>query len=618
VSAELDAWLRAEMSRWESRGLRRDLDAQSQRRVEKNREFTSNDYLSFADHPKLAAAAHDAIERFGVGGRAARLLGGGCELDRRAELAVAEWLGAEAALLFPSGWQANAGLMCALAGLGDVIFSDERNHASIIDAARLSRARTFVYRHLDFELLEAQLVLARGASKRIIVTESVFSMDGDLAPLLELHDLCARHDAFLVIDEAHATGVIGPRATGGWGAADPDGAIARSKQSRLAALLVTGGKALGVSGAFVVGSRALREHLANRARPFVFTTAVSPAVSGALCAAIELAQGSHDAVKRAMAAAQRVARALALDEPAAAIVPFIVGESDAAVALSSDLLAQGLDVRAVRPPTVSEGSARLRIACHAHNDVHDVQALIDALSTTRRVKPERRSDPIVVSTHARVLCVVGTDTDVGKTVVSALLARAALRHGPATYWKPLQTGAASDTDEVARLAGPDLALVDPLYRFPLAASPHTAAAAAGARIDFAALRARCAMLRAEYRGTLILELAGGLLVPYDDEHTQADLIALERPEIVLVARSGLGTLNHTLLTLEGLAARSLVPAALFLVGPKHAENAATLRLRSGIKRVFEVPALEAVDMRGLDGWLDRHDLGEFMSRPNRP
>lgn len=609
MSAELDARLRAEMASWESRGLRRDLDAQSERRADSAREFTSNDYLSFANHPKLVAAARAAIERHGVGGRAARLLGGGCELDRRAESAAAEWLGAEDALLFPSGWQANVGLLGTLAGVGDAIFSDERNHASIIDAARLSRARLFVYRHLDLELLEAHLVLARGAANRIVVTESVFGMDGDGAPLHALHELCVRHDAFLVIDEAHATGLIGPRLAGGWDAIDTDGAIARSTKSRLAARLVTGGKALGVSGAFVVGSRALRDHVANRARSFVFTTAVSPAVSGALCAAIELAQASREAANRATQTARRVARALSLEEPAAAIVPFVVGESAAALALSRDLLARGLDVRAIRPPTVSEGSARLRIACHAHNDEVAVQALVDALSATRAAKHDR------IEVRARVMCVVGTDTDVGKTVVSALLARAALRHGPATYWKPVQTGAASDTDEVARLAGPDLELADPLHSFPLAASPHTAAAAAGSRIDFAALRARFALLRAECRGTLIVELAGGLLVPYDDERTQADLIALERPEIVLVARSALGTLNHTLLTLEALAARSLVPSALFLVGPKHAENAETLRARAGVGRVFEIPPLDIVDARGLDAWIDR--ASDLLVHPGR-
>jgi len=613
VSERLDAILRDEMSRWESRGLRRDLDLQAERVVERSREFTSNDYLSLSTNADVVEAARDALERFGAGGRAARLLGGGCELDRRAEDACAEWLGAEAALLFPSGYQANAGLIGALAGRGDVVFSDELNHASIIDAARLSRAQTRVYRHLDLDHLAAQLVLARGARLRLVVTESVFSMDGDLAPLAELHELCLRHDAHLIVDEAHAVGLIGAQGAGGWNAIDEDGSIAQSRDSRLAARLVTGGKTLGVSGAFVVGSRALREHLANRARSFVFTTAVSPAISGALCASIDAARASERAAERVMGSAKRFARALGLPEPAAAIVPFVVGASDVALALSNALFESNLDVRAVRPPTVPEGTARLRIAFHAHNTVDAIDTLIARLRSEPMAAPKR----IEVRERARTVCVVGTDTDIGKTVVSALLARAALKFGPATYWKPVQTGGASDTSEVSRLAGKHLAVAEPLHEFPLAASPHTAAKASGSRIDFDHVRWGFETLRRECSGTLIIEFAGGLLVPYDNEHTQADLIALERPEIVLVARSGLGTLNHTLLTLEALAQRGLAPTALFLVGEKHAENAATLRQRTGVARIIALEPFATLDDRALDAWLQHDDLGDLIDASRR-
>jgi 8-amino-7-oxononanoate synthase len=605
VDARLDAALRAEMARWESRGLRRDLDAQSVQRVALENEFSSNDYLSLCTDERVEAAARDAIERFGAGGRAARLLGGGCMLDAQAERAAAEWLGSESALLFPSGYQANVGLIAALAGPGAAIFSDELNHASIVDGARLSRAAVHVHRHLDLEHLDELLSTQRGATQRFVVTETVFSMDGEQASLLELHELCARHDAFLLLDEAHAVGLVGDQGAGGWMAVDSRNEIGSSPASRLAARIVTGGKALGVSGAFVVGSRALRDHVSNHARSFVFSTAVPPAVSGALCASIGLARSATASRERACALAARVARELALPAPAAAIVPFVVGTGEAAIALSRALLEDGLDVRAVRPPTVPDGSARLRIVCHAHNS----DAAIDTLVRRLRGTPSRKMPR--ADARARPLCVVGTDTGVGKTVVSALLARAALRRGPAAYWKPVQTGSEDDTRTVTSLAGPRLVACGPVHRFELPASPHTAAAATGSRIDFEELVRSWRRMRVECEGTLVIELAGGLLVPYDDTRTQADLIARERPDVVLVARSGLGTLNHTLLTLEALAVRALAVRALFLVGERHAANAQTLRARSRVP-VMELEPMDPLDPTALDAWLDRNDLAELL------
>ncbi len=606
MSARLDAALRAEMARWESRGLRRDVDAQAALHVARENELSSNDYLSLAQDPRIAEAARAAIDEHGTGGRAARLLGGGCALDAQAEHAVAEWLHAESALLFPTGYQANVGLIATLAGPGAAILSDELNHASIVDGARMSRARVRVYRHLDLDHLHDLLAAERGATQRFVVTETVFSMDGDLAPLLALHELCARHDALLVLDEAHAVGLIGPDGAGGWMAADPHNEIGSSPASRLAARLVTGGKALGVSGAFVVGSRVLRDHLSNRARAFVFTTAVPPPVSGALCAAIGLARNASAARSKARSLAGRIAGELSLSEPAAAVVPFLCGASADAVDLSRTLIEEGLDVRAVRPPTVPDGSARLRIVCHAHNS----DAAIDKLVKRLRRATVRESSRIEVRPSARVLCVVGTDTDVGKTVVSALLARAAAREGPVSYWKVVQTGIDDDTTTVARLAGTSVATLEPACRFALPASPHTAAAAAGAHIGIDSLTEAWRRNRAECAGALIVELAGGLLVPYDDEHTQADLLARVRAGVVLVARSGLGTLNHTLLTLEALSARSLEVRAVFLVGERHAANAATLRDRTSLP-LFELEKLQPLDARALDAWIGRNDLADL-------
>jgi 8-amino-7-oxononanoate synthase len=370
---DLDAILGAEMARWESRGLRRTLTAGPARAIEPEFEFTSNDYLSLARDRRVVDAAREALERYGAGGRAARLLGGGSELDAAAERACAEWLGAECALLFPSGYQANCGLLSALAPPGSAVFSDKLNHASIIDAARLSRARVHVYEHCDVAGLEAALAAEHAATRRIVVTESVFSMDGDLAPLEALHDLCRRHDAWLVVDEAHAVGLIGRDRAGAC-------TLLGAQPARLAARLVTGGKALGVSGAFVAGSRALRDHLVNHARSFVFTTGPSPAIPGALVKSIEVARADGAAAQRALEGARMIANALGVQAPAAAIVPFVAGESSAAVKLAGMLAREGFDVRAVRPPTVPEGSARLRIACHAHNSSAAVAALASRLA----------------------------------------------------------------------------------------------------------------------------------------------------------------------------------------------------------------------------------------------
>lgn len=593
---DLDAILGAEMARWESRGLRRTLDTRPIP-IEREFEFTSNDYLSLANDPRIVAAAKAAIDSLGVGGRAARLLGGGSALDDQAERACAEWLGGESALLFPSGYQANCGLLSALAPDGSALFSDRLNHASIIDAARLSRARVHVFEHFDLAHLEALLASERSATRRFVVTESVFSMDGDLAPLAALHELCERHDAFLLVDEAHAVGLIGRDRAGAC-------SVLGTKAKRLAARLVTGGKALGVTGAFVVGSRALRDHLANHARSFVFTTGLSPAISGALVEAIEIARSDASAAERALKTARGIATRLGLAPPAAAIVPFVVGASEAAVKLSSTLIHDGFDVRAVRPPTVPEGSARLRIACHAHNTV----SASNALSARLAREAQARIAPPNLRDVARTLFVVGTDTDVGKTLVSALLVRAA---PGAAYWKPVQTGDASDTAEVERLAGPTVRCAEPRYTFALPASPHTAARAAGERIDVDALRSTLVSLRAECAGTLVVELAGGLLVPYDEVMTQADFLKEADGDVVLVARSGLGTLNHTLLTLEALNVRGIRVRVLFLVGDKHPANAETLRARTGLP-LFEFERFERLDTHALDGWLARNDLGDLV------
>ncbi len=657
----LQAALRAELVEWASAGLRRTLSPSDP--AARGRDFTSNDVLGLARHPAVVEAARAAIAEHGAGGRASRLLGGGCVLDERVEGAVAAWLGAEAALLFPSGYQANLGLVGALAGRGDALFCDELLHASLIDAARLSRAQVLVHRHGDLEHLSALLTCAPGARRRLVLTEGVFSMDGDLAPLPGLAALCARHDASLLVDEAHAAGVLGPAGAGAWAQAVAQGQIAPELRGRLAARLVTGGKALGVSGACVVGSAALREVLVHRARSFVFTTAPGAAVSGGLLAAIAIVRGAEGDTLRTRLAARVAQLAAGLPHapaamhsgptapwpvqagpppfastprrvtPPAAIVPILLGESAAASAAAARLQKAGLDVRAVRPPTVPQGTARLRLVCHADHTEADIAHLLAALSAAGVTQAAASARPAGVTQAAAgarpagvtqaaasarpagagTLVVVGTDTGVGKTVVSALLLRAALLDpaAEATYWKPVQTGSDSDTDTVRELAS-RASFVEPLHALPLPASPHQAAAAAGVVIELAAVQQRLAELVQRTPGTLVVELAGGLLVPYDERHTQADLLARAGLPVVLVARSGLGTLNHTLLTLEALSARRIDVRALILVGAPHASNRDTLARRSGLLHVLELPLLEQLDGAALDSWLEHHPVAEVL------
>jgi 8-amino-7-oxononanoate synthase len=567
-------------------------------------DFTSNDTLGLARAPELAAAARAALAH-GAGGRASRLLGGGSPLDREVERAAAQWLGAEDALLFPSGWHANLGLLGALLRPGDVVLSDELNHASLVDGLRLARARALVYRHADAADLERRLAALGRGGAALVVTESVFSMDGDLAPLGAIADACARWGAALVVDEAHAIGLLGPAGAGAWAALGPQ----RARDPVLAARVVTGGKALGAGGGLVVGSAAVREAAIDRARSFAFTTAAPPAVVGALGAGIACAARADAERARALELARRLARALELPEPAAAVVPFVVGGAEEALAAARELREAGLEVRAVRPPTVPEGSSRLRLVCHAHNDDAELERLIAGLRALARPGAARAAS----AARAEALVVAGTDTGVGKTVVAALLARAASRRGRAGYLKPVQTGSESDTDAVGRLAGAALRLGEPAHAFPLPASPHEAALAAGSRVDIERIeRALDREREALAGGRLVVELAGGLLVPWTIETTQLDWLARARLPLVLVARSGLGTLNHTLLSLEALRARHLEPRALFLVGAPHESNRETLRRLGRPAALYELPTLEPLDTPALDAWIDAHDLAPLL------
>jgi 8-amino-7-oxononanoate synthase len=341
--------------------------------------FGSNDYLNLAADPRLARAAARAARRHGCGAGASPLVCGHLPPHRALERALAEWETTEASLVFSSGFAANLALVSTLAGRPDAVFSDELNHASLIDGCRLSRARVHVYRHADANHLH-DLLRREGAAarRRLIVSDTLFSMDGDLAPLADLIDLARRHDALLVIDEAHATGVLGPQ---GRGATD---LLPSPLDPDLVIKVGTLSKALGAQGGFVCGSRRLVEWLVNFARPYIFSTALAPPSAAAAHRAVAIVRAEPERRQHLLDLA-RLLRARLREQgyptagSCAQIVPLIIGEAEAAVRLSRRLQEHGLLVPAVRPPSVPEGTARLRISLTAGHTPADVQLLTEAL-----------------------------------------------------------------------------------------------------------------------------------------------------------------------------------------------------------------------------------------------
>ncbi len=596
----LDAELARELATLETLGRRRELGPRDHSLLD----FASNDYLGFANDPAIVAAASRALQYEGLGGRAARLLGGGGSSTVQLESEAAAWLGCEATLLFPSGYQANAGLITALCGPGDAILSDRLIHASLIDAARLARAKTYIYEHLDLADLEAKLIESADARRRIVLTEGTFSMDGDRAPLPELHALCQAHDAQLIVDEAHSVGILGPHGAGAWAEAIAHGSLDRtSGADHLCARVITCGKALGGSGALIAGSKVLCDHLMHRARSFIFTTAPSPAISAGLRAAITACKERPQLRARALSNARQLANSLDLPEPASIIIPYVIGAEDDAMRFASAIQSQGLDVRAVRPPTVPEGTCRLRIVCHASHTSHQIEALATAIRELQGTTAETKQDRTVQPTSDRqgtALFVTGTDTGIGKTVVSAILT-AALN---ASYWKPVQTGDDRDRAEVERLTGSTT--VPESFILPLPASPHAAAQDAGIEITMRELDLQLDEFR-KHHDRIVVELAGGLMVPYGDGNLQVDWLRTSSQVTVLVARSGLGTLNHTLLSIEALNHRGIRPSAIFMVGAPHPSNLETLREATCLP-IFEVPIFEPLNDRAITTWIDAHDL----------
>ena len=324
---------------------------------------SSNDYLGLAHHPALQSGAITAMASHGNGAGASRLLSGNFALLDELENAVARWLGFEKALWFSSGYLANIGLVPALAEEGDHIFSDALNHASTIDGCRLSKATLHIYPHRDVAALERALQHCPNTGHKFILSESVFSMDGDIADVAKLRELADQHDAFLVLDEAHALGCYGPQGTG----------IARAQGVTPDVIIGTFGKALGSQGAFVAASQDVISWLWNRARSHVFATAPHPAVVGSCLAAIQLMPTPEAAARRA-----NLRRHIDRFGAASAIVPWIIGAEADALAMAKKLADAGYWAQAVRPPTVAPGTSRVRLvlsAAHSDEQIETLRAL---------------------------------------------------------------------------------------------------------------------------------------------------------------------------------------------------------------------------------------------------
>lgn len=328
----------------------------------------SNNYLGLANHPAVQEAARKAIGDYGVGAGASRLISGSMRLHQSLEEQLAAFKHTEAALLFNSGYHANIGTISALVGDGDAVFSDALNHASIIDGCRLSRADVVIYPHNDAAALATQLARS-AARRRLIVTESIFSMDGDVAPLRAICDVAERFGAMLMVDEAHATGVVGPH---GAGVVAQEGL-----QERVTVQMGTLGKALGAFGAFVAARRCVIDLLINSARSFIYTTALPPAVVAAAATALEIAvadERRRRELHENAAGLRRDLEQLGMNVGPAhtQIIPVFIGSAERTMRLSNRLLAEGVFVQGIRPPTVPVGAARLRVTAMSTHTIRDL------------------------------------------------------------------------------------------------------------------------------------------------------------------------------------------------------------------------------------------------------
>lgn len=344
--------------------------------------FCSNDYLGLANHPAVITAFQQAAGEYGVGSGASHLVNGHSVLHQQLEERLAALTGRSRALLFSTGYMANLGTVNALLGRADAVFEDRLNHASLLDAGLLSGARFKRYAHNNPAQLQQQLQ-ASEAERKLVITDGVFSMDGDSAPLPELVRCCQREQAWLMVDDAHGLGCLGEQGAGTLEAFGVQG------QSQVQILMGTLGKALGTAGAFVAGSETLIETLIQQARPYIYTTAMPPAVAAATLASLDILAADEGRERRQhlQALIQQLRTGIAelgleLMESSTAIQPILIGDAERALAFSAALEARGIHVAAIRPPTVPAGTARLRITLSAAHSAEQVERLLAALAAT--------------------------------------------------------------------------------------------------------------------------------------------------------------------------------------------------------------------------------------------
>lgn len=376
MSSSLSDWLTAKARALDARGLTRRVDPRgASGQYAPLIDLANNDYLGLSQDPRIVAASVEATRTWGAGATGSRLVSGSTLLHQELEMALASWCRQPAALVFSSGYLANLGVVTALSDPGTLILADAHAHASLLDAARLSRGRLVSVGHNDVGGVESALQ-ARSEPRALVLTESVFSVLGDAAPLPELADVCARWDAVLVVDEAHALGVTG----GG------RGSVGASELAGADHVVVTTtlSKALGSQGGVVLGSSVLRDHLVSRARTFMFDTALAPGAAGAARAALTVVADEPDRVRRVVETAQRIAAACQISPPAGTVLSIPMGTPERAVAAADACLRQGVRVGVFRPPAVPDGDSRLRFAARATLTDAEVAAVCRVLPGTVR------------------------------------------------------------------------------------------------------------------------------------------------------------------------------------------------------------------------------------------
>ena len=563
-------------------------------------DFSSNDYLGLAGHPVLQECMAAAVREEGCGSTGSRLLRGQRNCFAAVERRFAQFKRTERALYFSSGYLANLAVLTTLPERGDIVLSDALNHASLIDGVRLSAAGCVVFPHADVAAVANLLDRHRGPRQIFVVTESLFSMDGDEAPLQAYAELCRKTGACLIVDEAHAVGVYGGRGSG---------LIEETRiGDDLCVSINTAGKALGVCGAFVAGPEWVVEYLIQRARPFAFSTAAPPAVAPTLEASLAIVEGEPERRARLLGRARDLrARLTALGVTIAPgrsqIIPVVIGDNQMAVTIAGNLQSQGFDVRAIRPPSVAPWYRPTppfrQHRAHRRGDrtVRHGSGRVDVLSAV-----------------LRGVFVTGTDTGVGKTVVAAAIFLRYRQLMP-RYWKPVQTGIEQDDDSatVRQLTKcRDADVLDRGVRLLRPVSPHLAARLSGETIVVSEL---LAIASGEPEAPWIIEGAGGVLVPLNGCETMATLMIALAVPVVVAARTTLGTINHTLLTLEALRSRGLRVAGVVMVGAPDGENRAAIEHCGQVPMLGTLPLLEPLEPDVLESWASRElDRDGFLRR----